>query len=228
MRPIIGITSSAGEKLLVSLQKTYVNAITAAGGVPVVMPNKPGLEREYLNMCDGFLFSGGGDVAGKYFGQETHEKAAFMSEERDEFEITLAKLVYAAKKPTLGICRGHQVINIALGGDIIQHIEGHAQADSRHQATHYITVTEGSKMFKWMGKGRVKVNSFHHQVVDKLAPGFIPTAVSDDGYNEAYEYGGDWFCVCAQWHPEAMLESPEHILMMEFFKPLIEECKSLC
>jgi putative glutamine amidotransferase len=226
MLPIIGITSSAAEKTLTSVNKAYINSIAAAGGVPIVLPNKPGLEKEYLAACDGLLFSGGGDVLGKYFGQPTHEKASGRSEERDAFEIALARLAFEVKKPLLGICRGEQVINIALGGDIIQHIEGHAQNDARSTATHSVNIAAGTKLRRWLGRTALPVNSFHHQVVDRLAPGFIVTAHSDEGYTEAYEYAGDWFCACYQWHPEAMLESPEHALMIELFRPFIEVCKN--
>ncbi|MCL2702205.1 MAG: gamma-glutamyl-gamma-aminobutyrate hydrolase family protein [Defluviitaleaceae bacterium] len=225
MLPIIGITSSAADKTLTSVQKTYVNAVAAAGGIPVVLPNKPGFENEYLAACNGLLFSGGGDVQAKYFSQDNHEKVSGISEERDMFEITLARLAFEAKKPLLGICRGEQVINVALGGNLIQHIDGHDQKDARSTATHSIDITDGTKLRKWLGQSSVRVNSFHHQLADKLAPGFIVTARSAEGFTEAYEYSGDWFCACYQWHPEAMLESPEHALMIELFRPFIEACK---
>ena len=237
MLPIIGITASAAvkpptatvaDKSLTSVNKSYVNAVIAAGGIPVVLPNKPGLEKYYADALDGFLFSGGGDVDGKYFGQENHEKISGVSEERDAFEIALAKLIFAAKKPYMGICRGEQLMNIARGGDIIQHIEGHSQKDTRYAATHSVDIVEGTKLHKWLGGLKtIRVNSFHHQVVDKLAPGFVVTCRSEEGgYIEGYEYSGsDWFCVCYQWHPEAMLEDPANSLQLELFKPFIEACK---
>lgn len=237
MLPVIGITSSASvkppsatiaDKSYTVVPKTYVNAVIAAGGLPVVLPNKPGFEAGYLAALDGILFSGGGDVQGKYFNQETHEKATGISEERDAFEIALAKLAYAAKKPILGICRGEQVINIALGGDIIQHMEGHGQHDNRSTLNHALTVVPGTMLHKWLGSDEIRVNSFHHQVVGKLAPGFAATAHSTDNYIEAYEYtGADWFCAAYQWHPEAMLESPEHALQIQLFKPFIEACRAM-
>ncbi|MDR1704791.1 MAG: gamma-glutamyl-gamma-aminobutyrate hydrolase family protein [Clostridiales bacterium] len=233
MRPIIGLTSGVRESRH-AVHIDYVNSVAAAGGTPIVLPSKCGLEADYLAAVDGLLFTGGGDVQGKYYNQVTSEKAGGISEERDEFEITLARLAKAAKKPVMGICRGKQVVNIAVGGDIFQHIEGHDQKDVRSAATHYVNVLPGTKIHGWLKAGllqsergdRIKVNSFHHQNVDKLAEGFITAAISDEGRVEAYESVTDWFCACYQWHPEAMLQSPEHGVMLELFKAFIDICQS--
>jgi len=214
------------DKGTVQVQKSYINAVIAAGGVPLVLPNKPRLEEYYLNALDGILFSGGGDIAAKYFNQENHEKVSGISEERDQFELALAKLAIEAKKPVMGICRGHQLLNVALGGDLIQHIEDHSQKDARHAATHYVDVVKGTNFHKWVGQDRIWVNTYHHQLVGNLGKGLVPTCHSPESYIEGYEYAGtDWFCFGVQWHPEALLESPEHLLMMELFRPFIEACK---
>lgn len=225
MKPIIGVTSFINkESKLISVNFDYANAVAAAGGLPVVFPIKPELAEEYLAMVDGVLFTGGGDVEGKYFNQENHEKISGISEARDSFEITLAKAAKAAGKPVMGICRGEQVLNIAAGGDIKQHVEGHSQKDERSVATHEIKLLEGTKLRQWLGSETVKVNSFHHQIVDRLAPGFAVSARSLDGFTEAWENTGDWFCFGVQWHPEALLASPENIVMLELFKRFVAAC----
>jgi len=224
--PIIGISSFTQDKSLVTLNQAYINAIIAAGGTPVVLPNNPGLEEKYIHLCDGILLSGGGDVLARFYNvekHETHEKSGDFSETRDEFEIGLVKVAKRDKKPTLGICRGMQVINVALGGDLVQHIDGHIQHDGRNVATHNITVT-GARLAGLIGD-KCKVNSFHHQAVRRLAPGISAEAYSDDGIVEAFEYVGNWFCLGVQWHPEAMLTSPEHLRQLNILLSFINACK---
>jgi putative glutamine amidotransferase len=206
----------------VTLPIAYVNTVLAVGGIPFIFPNKPENAADYFNLVNGILFSGGGDIHSKHYNQPLHEKADGISESRDEFELRLMKMCREAKKPVMGICRGHQLLNVALGGDLIQHIDNHRQNDNRSNTFHNVEIIPGTKLHKWLGKTDLLVNSLHHQGIGRLGEGLIATAGTKDGTNEGVEYtGGDWFCYSVQWHPESMLESPEHILQLELFKPFI-------
>lgn len=224
MKPIIGVTTSVSDERKLTLNLVYTRAVTAAGGVPVALPNDRCCADEIFSALDGVLFSGGGDIHGKYFGQPLHEKAASVSEERDEFELELFKLTQKARKPVLGICRGVQLINIAMGGDIFQHMENHSQTQERHETSHFADIYPNTFLHGFFKSEKIAVNSFHHQALDRLGEGLAVSAVSEDGYIEGVEYREprEWFCVGVQWHPEEMLADPRGILQLELFKAFVE------
>ena len=212
MRPVIGITCSEDEaNNRAYLARPYYYAVVKAGGLPVMLPSVPETE-ELLEIMDGIIFSGGGDVDPHYFGEEPVQGTGEISPIRDAVEIKLAELALSGKIPSLGICRGAQVLNIAAGGTVHQDIDigydkhlKHVQQAPRWYATHNIDIPETSKLFEIMGEKTLRVNSFHHQAINRLGNGLLACAWSSDGVIEAFEATGDNnFILGVQFHPETM------------------------
>lgn len=218
MKPLIGITANyLYEDAAFSLRDYYVNAVTAAGAVPIILPalGQEELVNEYLEICDGFVFSGGGDPDPAYFGQSPAAQLGEINPRRDEFEISLARKVLALKKPALGICRGCQIMNIAAGGTLNQHLETgmcHMQNAPRDYPFHDILIKSGSRLASIVESKQIRVNSFHHQAVDQPGKGIYITARAQDGTAEALEASGDLFYLGVQWHPECM--SDQHAISL--------------
>lgn len=203
-----------------ALPLAYVRAIEQAGGLPLILPlvQKPDLIAQMLDRIDGLLLSGGYDVDPAYFGQEPHPNLGTIDVDRDRFESVIVPLALKKKGfPILGICRGIQSLNVFAGGTLFQdlsQIEGrlvkHRQSTDRPHVTHEIEIERDSLMRKIFRKTRLRVNSYHHQAVDALAPGFIVTARSRDGVIEAIEKPGERFVLGIQAHPEHLAsEYPE-------------------
>jgi putative glutamine amidotransferase len=210
--PLIGITSGDDySEDLFFLRNYYVKAVEGVGGVPFIIPT---VERQfarttYVSTLDGLILSGGGDVDPLSFGEEPQRGTGKISPLRDDFEIMLVKEFYRGGKPILAICRGIQVMNIALGGTIIQDINTgtinrlkHDQEAPKWHTTHLITVQEGTKLSSILPGNKWSVNSFHHQAVERLAPGFVVSAYASDGIIEAVESVEHPFALGVQWHPE--------------------------
>jgi len=204
-KPIIGISASLDDKRFY-LNRAYSDAIIAAGGQPIIIT-----QPESLHLIDGLLLSGGGDIAGQFFGQPTHPLANDIWPQRDEAEINMAQMAYAQNMPIFGICRGLQVLNVALGGDIIQHIDGHKQDEPRNVPTHSV-IMNGTK---------IMVNSIHHQAVGKVAPPLQVCATADDGAIEALHDPRKPFVLGVQWHPEELIHMPEHFALFASFVAMI-------
>ncbi len=219
MKPRIGVTTFHETKpggIYDSVSDHYVRSVLAAGGLPFLLPAAPAEERcaDYLECLDGLLFTGGGDVSPVLFGQEPSKQVTKMSLARDTFEIALFRLAHARGMPVMGICRGHQLINIAMGGDIYQDIHaaipeagGHMQqTDTSDEPYHHVDIIdETSRLFAAFGERRIWTNSYHHQAVNRLAKGLRPTARAPDGILEGYEDDGSggWI-LCVQFHAEGM------------------------
>jgi len=218
-RPLIAITTSyKGERKggSVICGSLYLNAIWQSGGIPVAVQWTEGDDirlDEYINEFDGFLFSGGGDVNPVHFGQTVMHDTVKFCDERDEFELALCRKAIESGKPVFGICRGEQLINVAMGGTLHQHIEDHKQADPSLTYAHKIKVTEGSHLASLLVDDTLEVNTFHHQAVDAIAPGLVVSGYSEDGYIEAFQsltvkpYGLQIEAV--QWHPERMFDKDD-------------------
>ena len=213
MQPIIGITADMDEKRFF-LNRAYAAAIELCGAVPLVLSAGRHIHSA-LDFVGGLLLSGGGDIDARFFDQETHEKAADIYPERDKAEIQLARLAFMRDIPIFGICRGMQILNIALGGDLIQHIDGHKQNEPRNEATHAIRLS--GKLEELTGRSEIMVNTIHHQVVGKVATGLEVNAMSEDGYAEALWAKGKAFVLAVQWHPEELIHQPEHLKLFEEF-----------
>lgn len=213
-RPLIAVTTSyKGNRETGSANggSFYLKSIWQSGGIPVVVAwtrEDDTTIDEYINAFDGFLFSGGADVNPTRYGQSVMHDSVSVSDERDEFEIAMCKKALESGKPIFGICRGIQLINVAMGGTLHQHIEGHRQEDASATYAHTIRIVEGSHLYELFGSEAVEVNTFHHQAVCEVAPGLYAVAYNGDGYIEAVQshavmpYGVQVEAV--QWHPERM------------------------
>ncbi|MGA9173295.1 MAG: gamma-glutamyl-gamma-aminobutyrate hydrolase family protein, partial [Thermoactinomyces sp.] len=196
MKPVIGITMSLEQNQKQFLSREYSDAIIAAGGVPFLLPYTVDDEliMEMSERFDGLLLSGGGDIDPTLFDEEPHPGLGEIVPDRDEMEIALIEQFNAKNKPILGICRGCQILNIAMGGDMYQDLPGqkqavlqHAQRAPRSHASHTIQIAEDSLIYSIFEKSLIKVNSFHHQAVRKVVPPLKVTAVASDGVIEAFE-----------------------------------------
>ncbi|MFC0273547.1 gamma-glutamyl-gamma-aminobutyrate hydrolase family protein [Metabacillus herbersteinensis] len=235
-KPIIGITSSVvnhGEIPSAHLHEKYIASVTNAGGIPVVLPI--GRDEEMVNtwvtMCDGFILSGGEDVDPNSYNANPEPELRKTRSDRDETELLLVKSAIDQQKPIFAICRGIAMLNAALGGTIIQDIETtienpikHYQTAARPDATHEISINEGSRLHNLIGSYKARVNSMHHQAVGDLAPDLVSVAVAPDGVIEAVEGKcSDSVVLGVQWHPEEMASEDES--MHRLFVNLVEECQ---
>jgi len=218
--PIIGITTrkdvtTAGLPA-VMLQQAYTDALIQAGGAPVLIPSdlpEPAW-MELLRRLDAVLFTGGGDIAIELFNGENHPKVSGVDHARDAIELGLVRSVVDQRKPFLGICRGLQATNVALGGtlytDIPDQVPGSLKHDyqdpevikERTHLVHPVRVEEGSHIGVILGEPILQVNSLHHQGIKDLAPGLKAVAFAPDGIIEAVELPGHPFGMAVQWHPE--------------------------
>ena len=240
MRPRIGITSwhrSDADKLerWEAIRDTYTGAVRAAGGLPIILPigdDDPEVIAEYLAAVDGLLFTGGEDIAPAYYGEARDERCQEPDPERDLFEIHLARAALAQQVPTLGICRGLQVINVAAGGTLYQDIacrpgtrDYHsASLANRGQLIHRVRLVQESRLRAIMGVAESQVTSTHHQFVKDLAPGFRVSAESaEDGIVEGIERPDVPFLLAVQWHPERLYA--DHAVHLALFGSLVEAAK---
>lgn len=215
-RACIGITTAHNtEQDYYYCRNTYVGGVRQAGGVPLLLP--PLTDREALLSCagkvDALLLSGGGDLRPFLFGEEPQRKLGEFDPERDDFEIGMLRLMIDLGKPVLGICRGIQVINVALGGTLYQDLGSqqpqslqHQQQAPRRYPTHSVAVRQNSRLASIMGTAKLRVNSLHHQAIKDPAPGLQVTAWAEDGVVEGVEAPGQPWLLGVQWHPEAMWE----------------------
>ncbi|MDR1547142.1 MAG: gamma-glutamyl-gamma-aminobutyrate hydrolase family protein [Hungatella sp.] len=234
-KPLIGLTPAHDtESGDIKARPTYMRALKAAGAIPVVMPlNAPEEDLRQLSQdLDGFLFTGGPDVHPFLFGEETQAHCGNVSAARDQMEISLLPMIMELKKPVLGICRGIQVLNIALGGNIWQDIPSqvirefplaHSQPFHYDMPCHTVALSEGTLLARISGSSSIKVNSMHHQAVRDLAPGLIASACSTDHLIEAIEMPGYPFFIGVQWHPEYLWEKNEEAFRL--FQTFVKACK---
>jgi putative glutamine amidotransferase len=232
MPPVIGVTtrprevpSSAGTSDAHTLQHSYADAILRAGGLPILLapvpdPHVPRL----LERLDGLVLSGGGDIDPSRYGGKSHDSIYGIDFDRDEFEIELVKSAAAERLPVLAICRGLQVVNVALGGTLIEDIPtemgsadhtviGH-KVFNGHQ---HVRLDPSSLVSQVIDAVDVQVNSIHHQAVRALAPGFRAVGWADDGVVEAIEHeDGGWHLLAVQWHPEYLNDADDPASMALF------------
>ena len=211
--PRIGYTfKERSREYFLKWRTTYWFAITMFGGEPVPIYPDDDLD-DLCAALDGVILTGGGDVHPRFFGQENRgTQMDTVDEARDDLEIAIARRAAANNKPLLGICRGIQVMNIALGGGLIQHIEGHAQVANTFDGPptqHSVRIAPDSLLARTLANGSTAVvNTYHHQAVpaDDLAPGLRATAWAEDGAVEALELPGHPYYLGVQWHPERLYE----------------------
>ena len=231
-RPLIGVSANVFDDNS-AVRLAYTQAITSAGGIPVIIPlqTNPEVILQTIDAIDGLVLSGGGDIDAAFLNEPPHPNIGTVSKERDIFDLTLIRLAVDKQLPMLCICRGHQMLNIAMGGDIWQDIveqqqlqpEAHSQKEERHLPSHLVKIEKDSYLSRLLGQSEVKTNSFHHQAVRAIAPGFRSTAATDDGINEAIEsLTLPQRIVSVQWHPETMAAAGDPI-MMKLFDNIVNE-----
>ncbi|HMV32901.1 MAG: gamma-glutamyl-gamma-aminobutyrate hydrolase family protein [Gemmatimonadales bacterium] len=231
---ITGITRTVSGADRTGVNAAYVRAVLRAGGVPLVLSPLIGVAHNgtLLDALDGLVLSGGEDVDPAHYGQAPHPDLGAVDPLRDAFELAIYRDAAARRLPVLAICRGIQLVNVALGGTLWQDIPSerpeamaHAQGTGRDDRTHPVDVTPGSRLARALGNTRCEVNSFHHQSIRDLAPGLLVTARAPDGEIEGVETAdGDGWLLAVQWHPEEFHqhgEAPDHGL----FDALIREAR---
>jgi len=232
MKPVIGITTDVRQDGENILKNTYVQAVMRAGGLPMIVP--VGLEEDVeqlIEMFDGLLLSGGNDINPMLFNEEPHEYLGVVSPSRDSSELELARRMLKTGKPILGICRGIQVLNVAVGGTLYQDlykqndspILQHIQKAPNTHCSHYVQLDKGSLLESIAGSERIQVNSYHHQSLKEVPSVFKVTAVASDGIVEAIESTDEQFVLGVQWHPEALSVAGDAV-SLRIFERFISEC----
>ncbi len=235
MTPLIGITTTHYQQRDPlpgsGVSEAYVRAVHDAGGLPLLVPSgmKAGELEALLGRIDGLLFTGGGDIDPQYFNGRPHNRVYNIIPERDETELGLVRLAAEKQLPFLGICRGIQVVNVALGGtlytDIADQMPGalkHKYEDRKYLA-HSVHAQAGSRLSDALGTTDLQANSLHHQGVDKVAGPLSPVAWAPDGLVEGVEIPGHPFGLAVQWHPEWLQERQE---MRNLFTALVAAARS--
>jgi putative glutamine amidotransferase len=232
---ITGITRSVSGTDRTGVNAAYVRAVLRAGGVPLVLSPLIGIEHNavILEGLDGLVLSGGEDVDPVHYGHAPHPDLGDVDPQRDAFELSIFRDARAGGLPVLAICRGIQLVNVAMGGTLWQDIPSerpqamrHAQASHRDDRTHRVDLTPGSRLAEALGGTSCEVNSFHHQSIRDLAPGLVITGRAPDGEIEGVESAdeGPWL-LAVQWHPEEFHHhraAPDHGL----FDALVREARS--
>jgi putative glutamine amidotransferase len=220
-RPSVAVTATTEVirgVVRVRANASYTSSLAAAGLRPYILPVLPAADADaMLDGMHGLVLTGGEDVDPIHYGASAHPKLGEIHAGRDEFEISLARAAYARRLPTLAICRGIQVINVALGGTLIQdipsewpHAGNHDGDGGRDERIHTVSVSAGSALAAALGASELPVNSFHHQAVSVVAPPFRVVATAPDGVVEGIEStDASWWMLGVQWHPEELTTTRE-------------------
>ena len=230
---VIGVTPAQDEKGNITINQDYLDGVTRAGAVPILLPL---IEDEQAQdalqaLVDGLLLTGGPDVAPALYGEETLPCCGEISAKRDAVEISLFRKALKIGMPVLGICRGIQVMNVALGGtlyqDIAQQLPGaarHTCYDTPRDKVHEVTVIENTILHRLTGLSRFSVNSRHHQGIRKLGKGLVPAAYTGDGLIEAVDLPEARFVTAVQWHPESL--GDRYAEAQAIFHAFVEACRA--
>jgi len=236
-RPLIGITGYTDQSVrpngpgLFAVAQPYVLAVEQEGGAAVIIPphvDLPAL-RVIFDHLDGLLLSGGGDIHPTYYGEDASRLLWHVDERRDRTELTLARWALADELPMLAICRGHQVLNVAAGGTLVQDIPTFfpealthtiVAAHPKSTIAHTVEALPDSRLAALIGDGPIGVNSAHHQAVKEVGAALIITARAPDGIIEGLEAPEHPFCLSVQWHPEVMVG--DYPMMRRLFAGLTE------
>jgi putative glutamine amidotransferase len=221
-RPLIGVTTSvsiAASPERVYVNSAYLRAVQVAGGVPVLLPPSldAGARRQLFASLHGLLLTGGGDIDPARFGEPPHPTVYDVAPARDALEIEVTRAALDDGRPILAVCRGLQLLNVALGGTLHQDVASepgvpirHSQGEPRDQASHKVKVMPASRLAEVLGAEEVDVNSMHHQAVKDLGRGLIPVAWAPDEIVEGLELcDRNHFVLGVQWHPEELADHSE-------------------
>lgn len=229
-RPVIGVTLDSeppgGYSKLpwYALRENYCDTVAAAGGVPVALPHEPDLVPHYLGLIDGLVVTGGAfDVDPALYGGGERHGTVRLKERRTRFEWAITQGAVERDMPLLGICGGQQLLNVVLGGTLIQHIPdaipgalAHEQPNPRTEPGHEVLVEPGTLLHRITGAGRLPVNSAHHQAAERVGMGIIVSATAPDGVIEAIEDPRRRFCLGVQWHPEYGISPGDTAILAAF------------
>jgi putative glutamine amidotransferase len=212
---VIGISSydREGDPEMFPIPAGYVDAVRGAGALPVILPSGEPSPERFLDVVDGLIISGGGDLSPELYGGTWHETVYQVSENRDRFELQLTRAALQRDDVALlFICRGIQVLNVACGGTLHVHVPDRFGDQVEHRlpprlpARHAVRIDSDSRLAEILGETRVEVCSWHHQAIDRLGDGLRAVAWADDGVVEAVEYAEHNWCIGTQWHPEMQLD----------------------
>lgn len=237
---LIGLSSTSiaitDELQGVTASSHYTDGILKAGGLPVILPYGYNADQvdSLCDRLDGLVLTGGEDVNPSFYGEDPLPGIGSVNPERDDFEFRLVRGMMERKKPILGICRGIQVLNVIMGGSLYQDLSrqirgaiSHRQKGPRWYLSHRVAVEEGTKLHQIVGTKELWVNSFHHQSIKDLAPGFIISASTSDGMIEAIEHPKYPFLIGVQWHPENLWQKNEsaYLLFEAFVKSIVPDVR---
>ena len=234
MRPIIGIFPMVSPDGNSYIKPDYVTAIERAGGRAILLPvshNEESVD-SFIDMCDGFVLPGGPDIEPVRYGEKKNSDKCFDTvPERDEFEFFVFPRILASGKPMLGICRGSQLMNTALGGTLYQDIPTEVASEVAHReggrdTRHEMNIIKGTRLYDIIGKERININSYHHQAVKDLGNGLRITARSEDGIIEAVEGTDHPYLHALQWHPDTVIildeDAAADLKLKDFYKEIFE------
>jgi putative glutamine amidotransferase len=231
--PLIGLTldfeTGGGFSTMpwYAIRQNYCTVIEDAGGMPLPLPHRLSLAEAYADLLDGLVMTGGSfDIDPRLYGVTDIHPTVTLKPGRTEMEMALCRAMLARRKPILGICGGAQLINVALGGTLHQHVPdaypqssiAHEQPNPRTESGHTVHVVEGSLLHRIVGATEIAVNSAHHQSVAKVAPGTRINAQAADGVIEGTEYPDHPFCLGVQWHPEYQVSPADTAIVDAFLK----------
>lgn len=237
-KPIIGVVGSLSDESRANIMEStervfisekFINSVESAGGIPIILPHVHEIHdiEEQIDICDGIMLCGGMDIHPIYYGEEPHQNLGFVNSKEDEYQIKISRIALNWHKPILGICRGHQLLNVVCGGTLYQDMSEilsdnikHDQISKRYEPYHSINIVSNSKLEKILGSSTL-VNSLHHQCIKELGTGLKATAYAKDGVIEAIEMPERDFVMGLQWHPEEMaMHRDENMLNIfrEFIK----------
>lgn len=225
-RPLVGVTLDVEQPGGYSrfpwyaLRVNYMDAIVTAGGLPVALPHEPELAAEMVGRLDALVVTGGAfDVDPALFGAGMRHATVTTKDRRTAFELGVVRAALDRDMPVLGICGGEQLLNVALGGTLVQHIPdafpealAHEQPNPRNEPGHEVLIDRNTLLWRLVGTARMKVNSAHHQAVDRIAPGAVRNATAPDGVIEGLEHPGFRFCLGVQWHPEFLIDAGDRLI----------------
>ncbi len=235
-RPVVGVTLDSEQPGGYSkypwyaVRQNYADAIVAAGGLPIALPHDATLAEPYLDLIDALVVTGGAfDVDPSLYGEGTRHATVTLKQDRTAAELALTNGALQRNMPVLGICGGQQLLAVALGGTLIQHIPDtipnalpHEQPNPRHEPGHAIAVTPNTLLHRIVGTVEMRVNSAHHQAVRHPGPRAIVDATAPDGVIEGIEDPAYRFCLGVQWHPEFLIDPGDR----RIFDALMGACRA--
>jgi putative glutamine amidotransferase len=233
--PKIGITldyedsPTYSKKPWYALRENYCTVVSDLGALALPLPHDVEKIEEYLDLIDGLMVTGGAfDVSPEFYGQSEKHDTVITKDNRTKFEFAIVRGAIERNIPILGICGGEQLLNVVMGGTLIQHIPDgvknpleHEQKNPRNEAGHSVQVVAGTLLSRITGRVEMNVNSAHHQAIDKPAPNAIINATAPDGVIEGIELPSHPFCLGVQWHPEYHVDAGD----VKIFEGFVAACK---